>query len=164
MATSIRWSVPEPLNADEVQVARDLQRIGKFYVFLRTIRHELFDEAFQAELAAGYQPRGTAPVPPALLAMVLLLQAYDQVGDAEAVVSADITRNASGLLAALDITIEGHEPMTMRAGTSVGFWAPMGIERRGPTLAAYEECIPLDAGRAGRGTAVVEHGILRRLS
>ena len=88
MATSIRWSVPEALSADETAIARDLQRIGKFYVFLRTIRHELFDEAFQAELAAVYQPRGTAPVPPALLAMVLLLQAYDQVGDAEAVVTA----------------------------------------------------------------------------
>ena len=31
-----------------------------------------------------------APLPPALLAMVLLLQAYDQVGDAEAVVSAEL--------------------------------------------------------------------------
>jgi hypothetical protein len=88
MATSIRWSVPEPLSAEETCLARDLQRIGRFYVFLRTIRHELFDEAFQAELAAAYQPRGTAPVPPALLAMVVLLQAYDQVGDAEAVVTA----------------------------------------------------------------------------
>ena len=44
-------------------------------MFLREVRAELFDEAFQAELAAIYQPRGTAPVPPALLAMVLLLQA-----------------------------------------------------------------------------------------
>ena len=39
-----------------------------------------FDEAFQAALAAIYQPRGRAPVPPARLAMVLVLQAYDQVG------------------------------------------------------------------------------------
>jgi hypothetical protein len=75
MATSIRWQVTGPLSADEARIARDLQRIGKFYVFLREIRLELFDEAFQAEFAAVYQPRGTAPVPPALLAMVLLLQA-----------------------------------------------------------------------------------------
>ena len=67
-----------------------LHRIGRFYVFLREIRAELFDEAFQAELAAIYQPRGTAPVPPALLAMVMLLQAYDRVGDAEAVVTARV--------------------------------------------------------------------------
>src|SRR5215203_721792 len=88
MPTPIRWTVPTTLTADEARIARDLHRIGKFYVFLRAIRHELFDEAFQAELAAVYQPRGTAPVPPALLAMVLLLQAYDQVGDADAVVTA----------------------------------------------------------------------------
>lgn len=88
MATSIHWQVPGPLSAEEARLARDLQRIGKFYVFLRETRHLLFDEAFQAELAAVYQPRGTAPVPPALLAMVLLLQAYDQVGDADAVVTA----------------------------------------------------------------------------
>jgi transposase len=74
----------------EARVAQALHRIGKFYVFLRSVRAELFDEAFQAELATVYQPRGTAPVPPALLAMVMLLQAYDQVGDAEAVVTAQL--------------------------------------------------------------------------
>ena len=76
--------------AEEKRIAQALHRIGKFYVFLREIRAELFDDAFQAELATAYQPRGTAPVPPALLAMVLLLQAYDQVGDAEAVVTAHL--------------------------------------------------------------------------
>lgn len=69
----------------------------RFYVFLHEIRAELFDEAFQAELAAIYQPRGTAPVPPALLAMVMLLQAYDQVGDAEAVVTARVDQHWAGL-------------------------------------------------------------------
>jgi hypothetical protein len=38
----------------------------------------------------GYRPRGTQPIPPALLAMLLLLQAYEQVGDAEAVENATI--------------------------------------------------------------------------
>ena len=90
MQTSIRWACPTELTAEERRVAQALHRIGKFYVFLREVRAELFDEAFQAELAAVYQPRGTAPVPPALLAMVTLLQAYDQVGDAEAVVSAQL--------------------------------------------------------------------------
>jgi len=46
---------PEPR---EQTVARKLTRIGKFYVFLREVRTELFDEAFQAELAAVYQPGG----------------------------------------------------------------------------------------------------------
>jgi hypothetical protein len=90
MRPSIHWSVPTEYSPAEQRVAAKLQRIGKFYVFLRDIRHELFDDAFQAELAAVYQPRGTQPIPPALLAMVLLLQAYDHVGDAEAVVTAEV--------------------------------------------------------------------------
>src|SRR5215510_6427532 len=90
MPTSIRWACPTELTAEEKRITQALHRIGKFYVFLREIRAELFDDAFQAELATVYQPRGVAPVPPALLAMVLLLQAYDQVGDAEAVVSAQL--------------------------------------------------------------------------
>ena len=90
MPTSIRWACPTELTAEEARVAQALHRIGKFYVFLREVRAELFDNAFQAELATVYQPRGTAPVPPALLAMVTLLQAYDQVGDADAVVTAQM--------------------------------------------------------------------------
>jgi hypothetical protein len=82
--------VPAELSAAETALVGKLRRSGKFYVFLRAIRSELFDEAFQAELAAVYQPRGTRPIPPALLAMVLLLQAYDQVGDAEAVENATV--------------------------------------------------------------------------
>jgi hypothetical protein len=74
MPTSIRWACPTELTAEEARVAQALHRIGKFYVFLREIRAALFDETFQAELAAIYQPRGTRPVPPALLAMVLLLK------------------------------------------------------------------------------------------
>ena len=90
MPTHIRWEVPLELSPEEARVAAKLRRMGKFYVFLREIRAELFDDAFQAELAAAYQPRGVAPLPPALLAMVMLLQAYDQIGDAEAVVTAQL--------------------------------------------------------------------------
>ena len=90
MPTPIRWQVPSALSPEEERVAAKLRRIGKFYVFLREIRAELFDEAFEAELATAYHPRGVAPLPPALLAMVTLLQAYDQVGDAEAVVTAQV--------------------------------------------------------------------------
>ena len=83
--------------------------------------------------------------------------------DLEPVVDAHVTRSASGLLGALDVDFAGGEHATMRAGPSVGFWAPMGIEQRGPALAAYEECVALDAGDLGHGTAVVEHGVVRRL-
>jgi hypothetical protein len=60
---------------------------------LREIRHALCDASCEAELVkASQKPRGTAPMPPALLAMVPLRQAYDQVGDAEAVVTASMDK------------------------------------------------------------------------
>ena len=90
MPTSIRGAGPTELTAEEARVAQALHRIGTFDGFLREIGAERFDDAFQAERAAIYQPRGTKPVPPALLAMVVLLQAYAQVGDAEAVVTAQL--------------------------------------------------------------------------
>lgn len=90
MPTQIRWHPLVPLSSAEQTVARKPTRIGKFYVFLREVRAELFDEAFQVELAAVYQPREKTPLPAAFLAMVTLLQAYDQVGDADAVVTAQV--------------------------------------------------------------------------
>lgn len=104
MPTPIRWSVPTELSPEEQVIARDLKRIGKFYVFLRSIRHELFDEALQAELAALYRPQGRPPVPPALLAMVVILQAYTQVGDADAVVTARMDRRWQLVLGCLGAT------------------------------------------------------------
>jgi hypothetical protein len=87
----MRWTLPVELGEAEQRVAGLLKRTGKLYVFLRKIQPRLFDEAFQAELAQAYgTPRGTEPKPPALLAMVTLLQAYDRVGDAEAVVTATV--------------------------------------------------------------------------
>jgi hypothetical protein len=48
------------------------------FVLLRQRRHELFDEAFQQELAGAYtdSPKGQPPVPPAQLALATILQAY----------------------------------------------------------------------------------------
>ena len=89
----MHWDVPIQLNAQERTVAKRLHRIGTLSVFLREIRHELFAARFEAELAKAYKkPRGTAPLPPALLAMVMLLQAYDHVGDADAVVTASMDK------------------------------------------------------------------------
>jgi hypothetical protein len=92
MATTVRWQIPVELSPAEKRVTTALTRIGKFYVFLREVRHELFDEEFQAQLAAAYCPRGTEPLAPALLAMVTLLQAYDKTGDADAVVTAQMDK------------------------------------------------------------------------
>src|SRR6266545_1787387 len=104
MPTPIRWQVPVELSPEEADVAALLHRSGKFYVFLRRIRAELFDDAFQAELAAVYQPRGTAPLPAALLAMVTVLQAYTQVSDADAVVAAQVDRRWQLVLGSLGTT------------------------------------------------------------
>jgi len=104
MPTPIRWQVPIELSPEEARVAAVLHRTGKFYVFLRKVRAELFDDAFQAELAAVYQPRGTAPLPGALLAMVTLLQAYTQVSDADAVVAAQVDRRWQLVLGCLEAT------------------------------------------------------------
>jgi Transposase domain (DUF772) len=49
--------------------------------------HKLFDDEFQAELETMYRSSGAGkePLPPALLAMVVLLQGYHGISDAEAV-------------------------------------------------------------------------------
>ena len=85
-----KWSPPVELSGREKFVVSRLKRTGKLYVFLRQYRHELFDDSFQAELEAMYSdaPFGTAPKPPAMLAMVTLLQAYQQASDAAAVENA----------------------------------------------------------------------------
>jgi hypothetical protein len=56
-------------------------------VFSAEHRHELFDDAFQEELEAMYRQTGQGQLPrqPALMCMALLLQAYVQTSDAEAV-------------------------------------------------------------------------------
>jgi hypothetical protein len=67
-----------------------LGRLGKhrkLFAFLREHRLDLFDDAFQDELAGMYRDtdEGKEPVAPALLAMALLLQAYTGASDREAV-------------------------------------------------------------------------------
>lgn len=94
MASSTRWKFPVALTRLETMVCKRLTRTGRLFAFLRRHRHELFDEPFQAELAAMYtdMPRGNPPKPPALLAMVTLLQAYERKSDAAAVEEAVFDR------------------------------------------------------------------------
>ena len=86
----MHWNVPDKLTPQEKKLVARMRRKSRFYVFLREIRGQLFDEGFQAELAKAYAPRGQDPLPPALLAMVCLLQAYTGVSDAEAVDEAEM--------------------------------------------------------------------------
>lgn len=91
---SVRWSPPEELSDAEERIAKRLKRTGKLFLFLRRYRRKLFDDAFQDELMAMYaeHPRGTPPKAPALLAMVMLLQAYQGASDASAVENAVFDR------------------------------------------------------------------------
>ena len=82
-----RWNPPVALSAREARVYERVTKKRKLFGFLRDHRHELFDEEFQAELEQMYRQTGAGKdaVPPALLAMALLLQCYSQASDAEAV-------------------------------------------------------------------------------
>src|SRR5436309_588091 len=81
------WSPRETATRQEQFLLKRLERNRKLFGFLRQHRYELFDEAFQAELASMYRDTGAGkdPKPPARLAMALLLQAYVGASDAEAV-------------------------------------------------------------------------------
>ena len=82
-----RWEPRIDLSKREQMIMKRLKRTRKLFAFLRLHRHEIFDEAFQAELEAMYRDTGAGaePVAPAMLCMVLVLQGYAQVSDAEAV-------------------------------------------------------------------------------
>src|SRR5215467_9735301 len=86
----MRWS-PKRTAAEE-KVATKLRAASRFYRFLWEIRSELFDDGFEDELTASYQPRGQEPCPAAQLAMVMLLQRYDGLSDADAVDAAENDR------------------------------------------------------------------------
>ena len=82
-----RWSPSEIVSRQEKFILSRLKRNGKLYAFLRQHRHQLFDDAFQLELEAMYRETdaGKEALPPALMAMVLLLQSYAGASDATAV-------------------------------------------------------------------------------
>jgi hypothetical protein len=82
-----RWSPSQIVSRRENFILGRLKRNGKLYAFLRQHRDQLFDDAFQLELEAMYRDNGTGkePHPPALLAMVVLLQSYAGASDATAV-------------------------------------------------------------------------------
>jgi hypothetical protein len=82
-----RWKPTVAQSAREQRLLKLAGKSRKLFVFLREHRHELFDDAFQDELEAMYRQtgQGQSPRAPALMCMGLLLQAYLQTSDAEAV-------------------------------------------------------------------------------
>ena len=82
-----RWTPPTELSRQEQSLLKRLDRVRKLLGFLRLHRHVLFSAEFQAELEGMYRDTGAGkdPVPPALMAMAALVQAYLGVSDAEMV-------------------------------------------------------------------------------
>ena len=82
-----RWKPTVACKPQEQQLLKLAGKSRKLFVFLREHRHELFDDSFQDELETMYRRtgQGETPQPPGLMCMGLLLQAYLQTSDAEAV-------------------------------------------------------------------------------
>jgi hypothetical protein len=97
------WNPPVDLSSLEQKIVARIKR-AKLFTFLREIRHLLFDEAFQKELALMYadQPKGQPPVPPAQLALTTILQAYTGASDAEAIEALTMDRRWQLVLNCLD--------------------------------------------------------------
>jgi len=111
------WHPPIACSAAEQAIITRIKR-AKLFVFLRQYRHELFDVAFQEELAALYAPsfRGHPPVPPAQLALAIILQAYTGVSDDEAIEATLMDRRWQLVLDCLDT-----EQTPRSLGTLVAF-------------------------------------------
>jgi hypothetical protein len=83
---------------------------------------------------------------------------------AEPFAAMGITRDASGLLAAAHLTLAGGEALEMVVGERLGgFWVPMGWERRGPTMSAYDEFDWVQTADGTEGVTLTEQGVVRRL-
>ena len=82
-----RWNPSVTLSPREARVRKRVGKKRKLFGFLCDHRRELFDEDFQAQLEQMYRDTGAGkdPVPPALLAMALLLQGYSKASDSDAV-------------------------------------------------------------------------------
>jgi DDE family transposase/transposase-like protein DUF772 len=123
------WRPPiKPSPAEEAVIRR--VRRAKLFVFLRQHRHQLFDEAFQAELATAWKesPKGQPPVAPALLALATILQAYTGASDDEVIEATVMDRRWQLVLDCLDA-----ERTPFSKGTLVGFRARLiahGLDRR----------------------------------
>jgi hypothetical protein len=141
----VMWQPPVALSLEEQSIVGRIRR-AKLFVFLRERRHELFSEAFQAELGALYpdRPLGQPPIAPAQLALALILQAYMGVSDDEVIEATTMDRRWQLALDCLDC----HDPPFSK-GTLVGFRARLigqNLDRR-----LIERTIELAASTRGFG-------------
>lgn len=98
------WHPPVELSTAEQAIVRRVRR-AKLFTFLRQWRHQLFDDAFQQELAEALyadRAKGQPPIPPAPLALATLLQAYTGASDDEVIEATTMDRRWQLVLACLD--------------------------------------------------------------
>lgn len=139
------WCPPVALSPAEAAIVDRIRR-AKLFVFLRQVRHEVFDDAFQAELATLYRdsPRGQPPVPPAQVALATLLQAYVGWSDDEVIEATTMDRRWQLVLDCLDTATPPFS-----TGTLVAFRQRLigaDLDRR-----LIERTIDLAAARGGVG-------------
>jgi hypothetical protein len=111
------WQPPVALSEQEEHIVKRIRK-AKLFVFLRQHRHEVFDEAFQHELASLYREaeRGQPPIAPAKLALALILQAYMGISDDEVIEATVMDRRWQLVLDCLDT-----EQAPFSKGTLVAF-------------------------------------------
>lgn len=108
------WEPPVELSPSEQKIVHRIKR-AKLFVFLREIRHELFDESFQEELGGMYALafKGHPPIPPAQLALTTILQAYTGASDAEAIEALTMDRRWQLVLDCLDAEVAPFSQTTL---------------------------------------------------
>jgi len=82
-----RWNPSNVTGSREQKLLQRMDKHRRLYLFLYQHRLKIFDDAFQDELATMYRDtgEGKSPVPPAILAMATLMQAYSGLSDADTV-------------------------------------------------------------------------------
>jgi hypothetical protein len=87
LMTIARWTPAVAPTRQEQFLLKRLDRVRKLLGFQRLQRHELFNDAFQDELASMYRTSGAGKeaLPPAMMAMAMLVQGYLGISDAEMV-------------------------------------------------------------------------------
>ena len=115
------WNPSIELSGTEQKVAKGIRK-AKLFLFLREVRHELFDLPFQEELATIFKDStmGFCPVPPAQIALAIILQAYTGVSDDEALEAMVMDRRWQLVLDCLDC-----EQAPFGKGTLVRFRAAL---------------------------------------
>ena len=115
------WNPPIELSASEQKIAQRIRK-AKLFLFLRQVRHELFDLEFQQKLAKVFKDSsvGLCPVAPAQIALAIILQAYTGVSDDEAIEAMVMDRRWQLVLDCVD-----SEQAPFGKGTLVRFRAAL---------------------------------------